>query len=146
MANSTDAQFCRSSLTWISRPIKRYTRECMLDKENDRSSIVEKALSFHDQGQPLSYTQILEDGQRRNGVRGRNDAPKRSAMSTGKPINQCTRYRVTRAASSTPALASDNRGTELRSRSRTSSFTLPSKTSAGRNNIKITSGVSQSGR
>ncbi len=72
--------------------------------------------------------------------------PKRSAMSTGKPINQCTRYPVTRAASSTPALASSNRGTELRSSSRTSSFTLPSKTSAGRNNIKITSGVSQSGR
>ena len=72
--------------------------------------------------------------------------PKRSAMSTGKPINQCTRYPGTRAASSTPALASNNRGTELRSSSRTSSFTLPSKTSAGRNNIKITSGVSQSGR
>jgi hypothetical protein len=42
--------------------------------------------------------------------------PKRSAMSTGKPINQCTRYPVTRAARSTPTLASNNRGTELRSR------------------------------
>src|SRR5258706_1351448 len=32
MANTTEAQFCRSSRTWIYRPIKRNTREFMTNE------------------------------------------------------------------------------------------------------------------
>ena len=63
--------------------------------------------------------------------------PKRSAMSTGSPINQCTRYPVKQAqrpAHQRWRAIIKERSSEWSAR--TSSFTLPSKTSAGRNRIK----------
>jgi len=68
-------------------------------KENDCRSIVEKAFSSMMEGQPLVYPQILGDGRTEHGVRGRDDAPEQKCNEQGKPINQCTRYPVTRAAS-----------------------------------------------